>query len=107
VGLLYITVELWAYKKAVLHLKLRFVEANRKAKLPRSMMTFWLIVLQSFTAIHFASVSSADPGLFTLTAVVAPLILAWATVFYCAKRRSQQADVPADAVELVDTRNQF
>jgi len=102
-GFLYVTIELWAYKKAVMRLQLNF--ASSTVKPPTTMMTAWLMAMQALTAWHFGSVGCTtvgDGSLSTYALTVVPLVMLWVLVFYLDWRKRRDVNAISAALELAE-----
>eukprot|EP00929_Paragymnodinium_shiwhaense_P071338 TRINITY_DN36281_c0_g1_i1.p1 TRINITY_DN36281_c0_g1~~TRINITY_DN36281_c0_g1_i1.p1 ORF type:complete len:885 (-),score=76.01 TRINITY_DN36281_c0_g1_i1:507-2798(-) len=92
-GLLYITVELWAVRKAAT-LDLQFHSADRTAQFPRLMMAFWLATTSAFAALHFASTQSSEPGLSLMLTTLVPMVVTWIICFCIVQQQwTREAEV--------------
>eukprot|EP00929_Paragymnodinium_shiwhaense_P044531 TRINITY_DN22833_c0_g1_i4.p1 TRINITY_DN22833_c0_g1~~TRINITY_DN22833_c0_g1_i4.p1 ORF type:complete len:678 (+),score=22.47 TRINITY_DN22833_c0_g1_i4:723-2756(+) len=90
-GLLYVTVERWAYRKAVEDVQLEFTKENQIAKLPRAMMTFWLAMTSLLAALHFASVATPSASLGSVAMALVPMLLSLLTSHCAAASRGRNA----------------
>eukprot|EP00929_Paragymnodinium_shiwhaense_P031505 TRINITY_DN17630_c0_g3_i1.p1 TRINITY_DN17630_c0_g3~~TRINITY_DN17630_c0_g3_i1.p1 ORF type:complete len:182 (-),score=31.01 TRINITY_DN17630_c0_g3_i1:71-616(-) len=101
-GLLYISVEIWTYGRAVDKLQLQFRREDLKAEIPKAMMVFWLAMASFMAGMHFASILTPEPGWKSLVMSLLPPLLMWA----CCLRLPQlcsEAQVPQHAhLELAD-----
>eukprot|EP00929_Paragymnodinium_shiwhaense_P079830 TRINITY_DN41614_c0_g1_i1.p1 TRINITY_DN41614_c0_g1~~TRINITY_DN41614_c0_g1_i1.p1 ORF type:complete len:1115 (-),score=132.85 TRINITY_DN41614_c0_g1_i1:256-3600(-) len=100
-SLLYITIELLAYKTAVRKLKLRFKQKEEDVQLPKGMMILWLAMMTILAALHLVSSASDD----LQGKHVAIGMLPGFPMFMCIHLLSRRPDrKDSIVVELPDTR---
>ena len=108
IGLLYVMLETWCYKKAATCFAFEHAEEDEVCQVPRHVLIFWMMVASIFATLHFVSAMPAEPTMAHLAVLASALALSWLAGFCWkahksdvdARRQADEDDKGEEAIEL-------
>ena len=91
IGLLYVMLETWCYKKAATCFAFEHAEEDEVCQVPRHVLIFWMMVASIFATLHLVSAMPAEPTMAYLAVLASALALSWLTGF-CWKAHKSDVD---------------
>jgi len=103
VGLMYVLLETWCYKKFVACFRFQQYVEDEACQVPRRVLMFWVMVASVFAALHFVSVLTDEPTVVHLAVAGFALALSWAAGFcLVAIQPAVHASFPTEGGEKED-----